>query len=148
MEKETFISNNENQTVELGNSFAKKLKPGDTVAFFGALGTGKTQFIKGICDFFKVEEIVVSPTFNIMNQYKGQIDDDEVIIYHIDLYRIKKLPELDEIGFKECVYSNNSIKLIEWAEKANGDLPAESFIVQIDFNPKDENERLISISRL
>lgn len=148
MEKEAFISNSEDQTVELGFRFAKKLKPGDTVAFFGTLGTGKTHFIKGICDFFKVEEIVVSPTFNIMNQYVGLFEGKELLIYHIDLYRIKKLDELDEIGFKECVYSNNSIKLIEWAEKAKDDLPEESYVVQIDFNPDEENERLISLSLL
>lgn len=147
METEIFITKNEKQTIELGSKFAERLSDGDVVAFFGELGSGKTEFIKGICDFFEVDEIVTSPTFTIMNQYYGVIHKKEILIYHLDLYRIKDTKELDEFGFSECVNSDTGIKLIEWAEKSNGLLPKQRFVITINIKDNNENERTIMIEK-
>ena len=141
MENEKYLTNTEEETISLGSDFAKRLKPGDIVAFYGCLGSGKTQFIKGICDFFNVEEIVTSPTFSIINQYFGTVDRADVPIYHIDLYRIKSTAELNEIGFYDCLFSKNAIKLVEWSEKANGTFPKDRFNVTIQTNEKNEDQR-------
>lgn len=148
MDSEIFTTSNENETIKLGNDFAKNLKIGDTVAFYGDLGAGKTEFIKGICDNYNVDEIVTSPTFTIMNKYNGKINDEKVTIFHIDLYRIKKENELTEIGFEDCIYSNDSIKLIEWAEKANGQLHKTDYKITISFSDKNEDDRKILIEKM
>ncbi len=146
MEAEVFESNSEDQTTELGRNFAERLHRGDTVAIYGDLGAGKTEFVKGVCEHFNVVEIVSSPTFSIINQYEGAtIHDSEVKIYHVDLYRINSKKELGDIGFNECTHSNDAIKLIEWAEKANGALPGDRYSVTIKLNDDDENKRLIEI---
>lgn len=145
METENFTTKNEEETIDLGKSFAGKLDFGDTVAFFGDLGAGKTEFIKGICSHFHVDEIVTSPTFTIMNKYNGKANEEEITIFHIDLYRIKKLEELEEIGFEDCIYSENAIKLIEWAEKANGHLENAKYSVTINFSDDSETARIIKI---
>ena len=119
-----------------------------SVSLYGELGAGKTEFIKGICQYFKVEEIVTSPTFTIINQYTGFLNGKELLLYHLDLYRIKSYKELDEIGFKDCMNSENSIKLIEWAENATDFLPIPRYIVTITFDDNAEDKRIFEIAYL
>lgn len=148
METEKYITHSEEETITLGRKFAGMLKPGDIVQLKGDLGAGKTEFVKGICSYFDVEEIVSSPTFTIINQYFGIFDEEEFPIYHIDLYRIKNNDDLREIGFEECLYSENSLKIIEWPEKSDGVIPQSGFIVEIKAVDGNENVRDIFISSL
>lgn len=141
-----YTTNSEEETIDLGLKFASKLKAGDVVALYGDLGSGKTEFVKGICNFFKVDDIVNSPTFTIINQYTGFKGGEDIPIFHIDLYRIKTQKELDEIGFKECLFSDDSIKLLEWADKAVNELPLKKYSVRIKLNSKKENERIFEIN--
>jgi tRNA threonylcarbamoyladenosine biosynthesis protein TsaE len=136
----------DDETQKLGFEFAQILRPGDVVALFGGVGAGKTEFIKGVCDYFKVDEIVTSPTFTIMNKYFGELNGDEIIIFHIDLYRIKSPKELSEVGFEECVFSENSIKLIEWADKSGGILPENRYNVKITLGKDNEDERIFDFT--
>lgn len=147
MNKEFYSSHNEEDTIRIGYDFAKSLKSGDIVAFYGDLGSGKTEFIKGICDYFEVDEIVTSPTFTIFNHYTGTLNDEEIIIYHIDLYRIQKQEELLEIGFTDCLFSGKTIKLIEWAEKADILIPNSHYNVEIRTSTENENDRELIISK-
>jgi tRNA threonylcarbamoyladenosine biosynthesis protein TsaE len=112
-------STSEIDTYNIGKKIASNLSVGDIVAFYGDLGSGKTAMIKGICDFFDVDEIVVSPTFTIINRYEGKEKNIPITIYHIDLYRIENDKELQEIGFSEYLNDSNAIKLIEWADRTN-----------------------------
>ncbi len=147
MDTSVHITHDEDGTVELGRQFAQQLVESDVVALYGDLGAGKTEFVRGICEYFQVGEIVSSPTFTIINQYSGAApeSEDEVKIYHVDLYRINSKRELEEIGFNECMMSNDCIKLIEWADKANGSLPRRRYSVIFRLNERDENERTIEI---
>ncbi len=145
METETFTTHSENETIELGLKFAERLKHGDTILFYGEIGSGKTEFIKGICRYFEVQEIVTSPTFTIMNQYSGRLNNDPITIFHIDLYRIKSKEELTEIGFEECVFSPDTIKLIEWSENSFNLVKFVGFEVKIKSDFDELNERLIEI---
>lgn len=144
---ENLITKSEKETLKAGKDFAKSLNPGDIVALFGELGSGKTEFVKGICDFFEVDELVTSPTFTIMNQYNGNDKlDHEIPIYHIDLYRINKKEDLKEIGFEDCMFANNAIKLVEWAENAENLIPRTRYSVEIKSNKDSDNIRNIIIS--
>jgi len=127
---------------EIAKAFAKNLKGGQTILFFGDLGTGKTTFIRSIMESFRVDPNKVrSPTFNIVNTYHAE--DKE--FYHIDVYRITA-DELFELGFYD--YQNpNSILLIEWAEKIVDEIDQPDFLIAIEINEENMNKRDIKIYR-
>ena len=146
VESESYTSHNEEETFELGRRFGARLRAGDVVALYGDLGAGKTEFIKGVCEYFSVQEIVSSPTFTIMNQYFGETPTGEDIsIFHIDLYRIKGNNELEQIGFDDCVHTRDAIKLVEWPEKGESHLPWARYAVHIHFDEDDDSKRTIEI---
>ena len=147
METDCYHSHSEDETHSFGKQFAELLAKGDIVALYGDLGAGKTEFVKGVCDYFQVEDIVSSPTFTIMNQYFGfESNGEEITIYHVDLYRINSVKELEEIGFDDCMFSHDAVKFVEWSEKAGDMLPKIHWTVSITFNPDNDNERTITIS--
>jgi len=88
-------------------------------AIFGAMGAGKTTFIKALCNYLGVEEQVSSPTFSIVNHYVAQNGNS---IYHFDFYRIKKLEEVYDLGYEHYFFSG-SYCFIEWPEKLEALLP-------------------------
>jgi tRNA threonylcarbamoyladenosine biosynthesis protein TsaE len=116
---------------------ASNLLPGDTVAFYGDLGSGKTEFVKGICTGLNVEDLVSSPTFTIVNHYDGANDvGGDIPVYHIDLYRIESVDELHEIGLEETLLQEDAIKLIEWSEHGVDVLPDKRY--EVRFTTLDE----------
>lgn len=141
------ITHSEEDTTNLAKDFAKRLVPGDIIALIGNLGSGKTVFVRGICEFFSVDDFVTSPTFTIMNQYFGKLKGMEIPIFHIDLFRIKKPEEFAEIGFNECLEDTSSIKLIEWAEKAISQIHFPFYKVLFE-NGELDDDRIITITIL
>lgn len=129
---EIIISKSEAETVQLGSEFAGKLRPGSVVALYGDLGSGKTQFVKGVCKSFNVKEVVNSPTFTIVNEYHGTdpVSNEAIVVFHIDLYRMKNMEEIFGIGFDEYLESGG-VCLIEWAEKLDGIIPEERHDVKL-----------------
>ena len=136
-----FISSSVQDTYKIAFDFAKQLKAGDVVAFFGHLGVGKTVFIKGIAKYFNVKEYVTSPTFVIVNEYEGDIP-----LYHFDMYRIKDEDALYDIGFFDYV-NGDGICLIEWSENIEKFLQKEYYKITIDRykDDREENEYARSI---
>ena len=115
----TWITRGPTQTVNLGRALGKCLTKGDVVALYGELGSGKTTFVKGVAGGLGAEraEGVRSPTFVLLNLYKGRLP-----IYHIDLYRVQSLERLQDIGYEEYA-CGDGVTVIEWAEKAERLLP-------------------------
>lgn len=142
-----YNSTSELDTHNIGKKIASFLSQGDVVALYGDLGSGKTAMIKGICDYFDVDEIVVSPTFTIINKYEGKVKNIPISIYHIDLYRIESDKELQEIGFSEYLNDSSSIKLIEWAEKTNM-IKDSAIKITIKSDKTNDNYRKISVENL
>ena len=106
----------EKKTEELADKILKKLKVGDVVFLYGEIGVGKTTFIKYLINGFQKENKlklteVTSPTFPLLNIYKN----NEVNIYHADLYRLKNIDEINELGFYEMMESDNWF-FVEWPE--------------------------------
>jgi len=108
-------------------------------AFYGEMGAGKTTFIKAICNFLKVEDVVSSPTFAIINEYLTSNNEQ---VYHFDFYRLKNTDELFDIGYEDYFFSNNYC-LIEWPEKIEEFLPEGTIIVEITVD-RHNNSRLIT----
>ncbi len=138
------LSKSAEDTFKQGELFSKELEPGDVIGLDGDLGTGKTQFVKGICSGFGVNEVVNSPTFIIVNEYSGKYRTKELKIYHFDLYRLTSPGELGTLGFEEYI-TENSICLIEWPELAEKYLGKPVKKVKFSYG-KGENEREIEIN--
>ncbi|MEG1543780.1 MAG: tRNA (adenosine(37)-N6)-threonylcarbamoyltransferase complex ATPase subunit type 1 TsaE [Tannerellaceae bacterium] len=101
-------------------------------AFNGVMGAGKTTFIKAICEELGVEDVINSPTFAIINEYRS--DTTGELIYHFDFYRINKLSEAEDIGTEDYFYSG-AICFIEWPDKVEELLPGDVVTVTITENP-------------
>jgi tRNA threonylcarbamoyladenosine biosynthesis protein TsaE len=130
-----FLTRSEDETIELGKRFSTILEPGDVVALFGDLGSGKTKFVQGVCIGLGVFETVNSPTFIIMNKYKGRLT-----VYHFDFYRVKSVDEVIEIGFRDFIF-NDAVSLIEWADVVYELLPSKRYDVYLRFiDGEDERE--------
>lgn len=134
------ISNNVEETIELGERLAKKLKKGDCLALIGDLGTGKTIFTKGVAKGLGVENAryVNSPTFVIIKEYKGSVP-----LYHFDLYRLDHYTLFDEMNYDEYFYGDG-VTVIEWADKIRELLPKKYW--EVDLTVVGENKRKIEIS--
>jgi tRNA threonylcarbamoyladenosine biosynthesis protein TsaE len=132
------LTHSEEETTALGTSFAKSLRPGDVIALFGDLGSGKTRFVQGVCRGLGVKEHVASPTFTIVNEYLVGTQS----IYHFDFYRITSLAELREIGFEEYL-SGNGICLIEWADRVRDALPQRRYDVHMTLGSDDQSREIV-----
>lgn len=106
-------------------------------AFYGKMGSGKTTFIKSLCKISGVTDIVNSPTFSIINEYKTDAGDS---IFHFDFYRIKKQEEVLDIGYEDYFFSG-SYCFIEWPEKVENLLPENTVRVIIE-EGSNKNERV------
>lgn len=122
--------------------FLKDWKDQRIFAFFGAMGAGKTTFIKILCKALQVDSIVTSPTFSIVNEYTT-IDDK--IIYHFDFYRIEDEDEVFDMGFEEYIDSGH-ICLMEWSENIEALLPEN--ICKIHISEKENGLRVIVAENL
>lgn len=108
-------------------------------AFYGGMGAGKTTFIKAVCEQLGVEDVITSPTFAIVNEYTAKSSDEPV--YHFDLYRIKKIEELYDMGYEEYFYSGY-LCFIEWPELAEDLLPEEA--VKVSIIQEEDGSRTIT----
>ncbi|MEO6540091.1 MAG: tRNA (adenosine(37)-N6)-threonylcarbamoyltransferase complex ATPase subunit type 1 TsaE [Ferruginibacter sp.] len=109
-------------------------------AFHGEMGAGKTTFIHALCEVMGVQDVVTSPTFSIINQYKTR---DGQTVYHMDLYRMKDENEAINAGIEDCLYSGN-ICLVEWPEKAQGIFPDDT--LHITIHSVDDNTRKLKFN--
>ncbi|MCX8058949.1 MAG: tRNA (adenosine(37)-N6)-threonylcarbamoyltransferase complex ATPase subunit type 1 TsaE [Spirochaetes bacterium] len=151
---------NVDETKEVALNFAKILKSNDIVILDGELGSGKTVFMKGIANYFKIEEDIISPTFLIVNSYDIKVNFENIVtnnnnslklkINHFDLYRIDDFDELYYIGIEEYIESSGNINFFEWGMKF-----LENFIEYninniyiVKLKVLSENEREIKIEKL
>jgi tRNA threonylcarbamoyladenosine biosynthesis protein TsaE len=111
-------------------------------AFYGLMGAGKTTLIKAICEVLGASDIISSPTFTLVNEYRTFKGDT---IYHIDFYRIKKLEEVFDFGVEEYL-TGDTYCFMEWPELVEEILPQETVRVRITVD--DENQRTLDISYL
>ncbi|GMQ82260.1 MAG: tRNA (adenosine(37)-N6)-threonylcarbamoyltransferase complex ATPase subunit type 1 TsaE [Rhodothermia bacterium] len=132
-------TNSAQQTRDLGELLGRALPPGQVVAVFGELGTGKTQLVKGICRGLGIQEsVVTSPTFTIINEYDG-----DPRVFHLDLYRIKSFEEALGLGIDEYLDSEE-ICLIEWPEQVESLLPDDTIGIRLIH--RDGDRRMIECS--
>lgn len=112
---------------EAARSFINQMGDHTVFAFYGNMGAGKTTFIKAVCEELGVEDIINSPTFAIINEYRSPSGE---LIYHFDFYRINKVEEAFDFGYEDYFYSG-ALCFIEWPEKIDDLLPGDCVSVQI-----------------
>ena len=129
------ITQNPEETIQLGEHFATFVEKGDVFSFVGELASGKTTFIKGILKGLNFDKSVTSPTFTLVNEY-----DAKYPVIHIDCYREDKLERWIKLGMNDYMDEEN-IVIIEWADKMKSLLPVNT--IQIQFNHKSITSREI-----
>lgn len=140
------VTHSPEETEEAGKSLATAMSQEDDlppfVAFYGDLGVGKTAFIRGFVSVISPNSAVRSPTFALVNEYRG----GKRPVFHFDMYRIEDEDDLYSIGFDD--YPDRGICLVEWSEKIPFALPEDYVRVRIEKTENDENERSITIERV
>ena len=139
MEKYSYISHSEKETMDFAKQFASKLNKGDVVVLSGDLGSGKTKFVEGFLTYFGLESEISSPTFNIVNQYSNE----DVTIFHFDVYRLADSSEFYEIGGEE--FFEQGICLIEWGEIIEDALPKNCIWIKFERSEDDVNTRVLNV---
>lgn len=109
-------------------------------AFYGSMGAGKTTIIKAICESLGAVDLVSSPTFTLVNEYKTAGGES---IFHIDFYRIKKQEEVYDFGIEEYL-TGDSYCFMEWPELIEEILPEETVKVRISVD--EQEQRILSLS--
>lgn len=115
---------------DAAKSFVQNMGDNTVFAFYGKMGAGKTTFIKAVCECLGVEDVINSPTFAIVNEYRSASGE---LIYHFDFYRIKRLEEVYDMGYEDYFYSG-ALCFIEWPELIEELLPEDAVRVTITEN--------------
>ena len=125
--------------MQIGEKLAKQLSRCDVVLLYGDLGSGKTTFTKGVGKGRGVKNTrqINSPTFVLIKEHEARVP-----LYHLDLYRLDNLQDIEDIAIEEYIYGDG-VAIIEWAEKMKSILPKKH--ISVKFKIKGENERDIKI---
>lgn len=132
-----FITNSAEETEQLGERIASKLKGMEVIALFGGLGMGKTAFTRGLARGLGADDVVSSPTFALVNEYSGRVP-----VYHFDMYRVTSWEDLYSTGFFD--YLDTGVLVIEWSENIEGALPENALRITISRGESD-NQRIFDI---
>ncbi len=132
------VTHSPEETRALAADLAAQLKPGAVLALHGELGAGKTCFIQGIAQALQVDQPVSSPTYTLVNEYRGRLP-----LYHIDLYRLKNADDALNVGLDEYL-EGDGVTAIEWAERAEAVLPERTIHVRLEHGSA-ENERRVRV---
>lgn len=135
--KEELITNNSEETKNLGREMAKEIQDGGIICLVGELGSGKTTFTQGLLEGLKIPGPYTSPTFVIMKKYGENI-------FHLDAYRVRE-DDIMNLGWEEIVTDKKNIIIVEWADRIKNIIP--EIALWIDFEWLDENERKISLNK-
>lgn len=132
IKEEIWESRSPEETEKLASSFAERLKAGDFIAFFGDLGSGKTAFVRGICQTLCPKARVCSPTFAVVNEYTG----GKLDVFHFDMYRISDDDSLYATGFYDY-FDRGGVTAAEWCENIPFALPENRYEVHFEKTGSD-----------
>lgn len=135
-----YISNSPQETEKIAQKFAKELTGGEVIAFTGNLGMGKTCFTRGLAKGLGFKGEVTSPTFALVNEYRGGRLD----VFHFDMYRVGSWDDLYSTGYFEYL-DEGGVVVIEWSENIASALDNQTIYINIEVT--GESSRRITVSR-
>lgn len=128
------------QIREVARQFIAEMGDRTVYAFYGKMGAGKTTFVKAICEELGVTDVINSPTFSIINEYRSEETGE--LMYHFDFYRINKVEEAFDFGYEDYFYSG-ALCFIEWPELIEELLPLD--VVKVTIEEKEDGSRMVTI---
>ena len=128
----------EPELVDWGERFGRAARAPLVVALTGDLGSGKTTLVRAICRGYGVEGEVTSPTFALVHEYESPRSP----VYHLDLYRLERPPELANVGWDD-VLSSGALVLVEWPERAGPLMPEDAVPIELEHIAGDPGRRLL-----
>jgi tRNA threonylcarbamoyladenosine biosynthesis protein TsaE len=131
------------QIHEAAKEFIAAMGENTVFALYGKMGAGKTTFVKAVCEELGVTDMINSPTFAIVNEYRSE--DKAELIYHFDFYRINKLEEVYDMGYEDYFYSG-ALCFIEWPELVEELLPGNTIKVSIE--EQKDGTRTVTLNQL
>ncbi len=134
MNEYRFTSRCEADTIEFAQNIESEKFPNMVICLNGELGSGKTVFVKGFASSLGINEVITSPTFNLVKEYLS----GEMPLYHMDVYRLESENNNSELTE---YFNKNGITIIEWSDLMKNDLPEER--LEINFKIIDENTRIL-----
>ncbi len=145
------------ETIELGKRLAQRLSGGDTILFFGELGSGKTHFIKGLAQGLGILMTIKSPTYAYVNKYpipnpefrdqdSGFSRQKAKVFYHYDLYRMSEGDDFESIGLDESLADLQAINAVEWSDRLEGRIPKRCVLVHLSEIGKTHEIRIEFLS--
>ncbi|MBQ1311257.1 MAG: tRNA (adenosine(37)-N6)-threonylcarbamoyltransferase complex ATPase subunit type 1 TsaE [Blautia sp.] len=120
-------SDSREETFAIGKEIGEKAAPGQIITLDGDLGVGKTVFTQGVAAGLCITEPVSSPTFTILQEYRG----GRLPLYHFDVYRIADVEEMEEIGYDDYFFGDG-VSIIEWADLVREIIPEKHTRVLIE----------------
>ena len=127
------------ETEEFGQKLGSLLEGGDLLSLTGDLGAGKTTLTKSIGIGLEISDYITSPTFTLINEYKGR-----VWLYHFDVYRLEGVEDLLDLGYEDYFYSDG-VTIVEWGDKIEDILPENRININIK-KGKKLDERIVTLS--
>lgn len=137
----TAITRSEAETVELGRAVGRALTSRDVVLLSGELGAGKTRFVDGMTRGIEAPAETRSPTFVLVNEYKGRL-----MLAHCDLYRLSGPEEVAGLGLDDYL-ARDAALAVEWPERARGEFPAEALEIEITFGEAPDDRVFTATAR-
>ena len=131
-------SDSPKDTHKIGRRIGTKAQSGDVLLLVGDLGAGKTTLTQGILWGLGGTEYARSPTFVLVNEYPARLT-----MYHMDLYRLNSIEEIEDLGLEEYLYGND-LCVVEWADKAPGYFPVNHAVIQLEVI--DDQTRRVTVS--
>jgi len=130
------ISPTPDTTKGIGRAIGKALRGGEIICLYGEIGSGKTCLTQGIAEGLEVQDTkaVKSPSFILVREYKGILP-----LYHIDLFRLQRPLELEDLGYEEYLYGEG-VAVIEWADRMGPYLPSQRIDITINFGRDHQRE--------
>lgn len=134
------VSNSPLETEAFANKLGQALSGGETIAYFGGLGMGKTRFTAGLAKGMGITEDVSSPTFSLVHEYRG-----DKVLYHFDMYRITTFEDLCSTGFFDYL-DWGGVLAVEWSENIENALPEDKLIKIEIMRGETDDQRILRMS--
>ena len=127
-------SHSPEETQSFGKELGHLTRAGDVILLMGNLGAGKTCLTQGIAWGLDIDGYARSPSFVVVNEYKGRLP-----MYHIDLYRLDNIAEIADLGLDDYLYGKG-LCVVEWADKALDLMPPQNLLIKIELLGENERE--------